>query len=49
VFKEAIDRHPEGMAPIIQKMEQHTMMKRLRLTEDIANVAVFLSSEMAGR
>ena len=49
VFKEAIDSDPEGMAPIIQKMEQDTMLKKLPLMQDIANVAVFLSSDMAGK
>jgi NAD(P)-dependent dehydrogenase (short-subunit alcohol dehydrogenase family) len=49
VFKEAIDSNPQVMEPIIRKMEQDTMLKKLPLMADIANVAVFLSSGLAGK
>lgn len=49
VFKEAIDRNPEEMAPILRSMEGDTMLKKLPLMADVANVAVFLSSGMAGK
>jgi NAD(P)-dependent dehydrogenase (short-subunit alcohol dehydrogenase family) len=49
VFKEAIDSDPKGVEPIIRKMEEDTMLKKLPLMADIANVAVFLSSDMAGK
>jgi 3-oxoacyl-[acyl-carrier protein] reductase len=48
VFKEAIDSNPKDMEPIIRKMEDDTMLKRLPLMADITNVAVFLSSDLAG-
>ncbi|HMG08946.1 MAG TPA: SDR family oxidoreductase [Mucilaginibacter sp.] len=48
VFKEAIDSNPKGMEPIIIKMEEDTMLKKLPLMADITNVAVFLSSDLAG-
>jgi 3-oxoacyl-[acyl-carrier protein] reductase len=48
VFKEAIDRDPKGMEPIIRKMEADSMLKKLPLMTDIANAAVFLSSDLAG-
>jgi NAD(P)-dependent dehydrogenase (short-subunit alcohol dehydrogenase family) len=49
VFKEAIAKHPEAMAHILQSMEGDTMLKKLPLMADIANTAVFLSSDMAGK
>jgi 3-oxoacyl-[acyl-carrier protein] reductase len=49
LFKEAIDSNPEAMAPILRSMEGDTMLKKLPLMADIANVAVFLTSELAGR
>jgi len=49
VFKEAIENNPEAMAPIIQKMENDTMLKKLPLMADIANTAVFLVSDLAGK
>jgi 3-oxoacyl-[acyl-carrier protein] reductase len=48
IFKEAIDSAPEMMESILQKMEEDTMLKQLPSMADIANVAVFLSSDMAG-
>ena len=49
VFKQAIASLPKEMGPILQKMEADTMLKKLPLMEDIANVAVFLSSDLAGK
>jgi 3-oxoacyl-[acyl-carrier protein] reductase len=49
VFKEAIDSNPEAMRTILQQMEGDTMLKELPLMADIANAAVFLCSEMAGK
>ena len=49
VFKNAIEHNPEAMKPILRKMEQDTMLKKLPMMEDIANLAVFLSSDQAGR
>ena len=49
VFKNTIDTMPDVMAPIIKKMEGDTMLKKLPLMADIANVAVFLSSDLAGK
>jgi NAD(P)-dependent dehydrogenase (short-subunit alcohol dehydrogenase family) len=48
VFKEAIDSNPKDMEPIIRKMKEDTMLKKLPLMADITNVAVFLSSDLAG-
>lgn len=49
VFKEAIDRDPGVMKLVLQKMEADTMLKKLPLMSDIANLAVFLCSDMAGK
>jgi len=49
VFKEAIERDPALMKTILGKMEADTMLKQLPLMADIANTAVFLSSEMAAK
>ncbi len=49
VFKEAIVNRPEIMKSVIQKMEDDTMLKKLPLMEDIANLAVFLSSDQASK
>jgi len=49
VFKEAIAGNPAGMEPILRKMEEDTMLKKLPLMADIANAAVFLSSDMSAR
>jgi len=47
VFKNAIDTRPEVMAPILKQMEADTALKKLPLMADIANLAVFLSSDLA--
>jgi len=49
VFKNAIDSQPEVMAPILKQMEADTILKQLPLMTDIANLAVFLSSDLAGK
>jgi NAD(P)-dependent dehydrogenase (short-subunit alcohol dehydrogenase family) len=49
IFKEAITSNPEAMEPILRSMEGDTMLKKLPLMEDIANVAVFLASDLAGK
>jgi|SRR5450432_86650 len=49
IFREAIESKPEIMKSILQKMEEDTMLKKLPLVTDIANLAVFLSSDMAGK
>ena len=49
VFRDAIDGDPKGTGIILRMMVQDTMLKELPLMADIANVAVFLSSEMAGK
>lgn len=48
VFKEAIDHDPKSMKPMLRKMEDDTMLKKLPLMNDIANAAVFLASDSAG-
>lgn len=47
VFKDAISQDPEGMGPVLNKMKADTMLKKMPMMADIANVAVFLSSNMA--
>ena len=49
VFKEAIESRPELMKSVLQKMADDTMIKKLPLMEDIANLAVFLASELASK
>jgi 3-oxoacyl-[acyl-carrier protein] reductase len=49
VFKQAIDSNPAAMEPILQKMKGDTMLKQLPLMADIANAAVFLASDLAGK
>jgi 3-oxoacyl-[acyl-carrier protein] reductase len=48
VFKEAIENSPDVMKEVIPRMESDTMLKKLPLMSDIAGIAVFLSSGMAG-
>jgi NAD(P)-dependent dehydrogenase (short-subunit alcohol dehydrogenase family) len=47
VFKEAIKQEPEAMESVLKKMKADTMLKKMPLMADIANVAVFLSSNLA--
>jgi NAD(P)-dependent dehydrogenase (short-subunit alcohol dehydrogenase family) len=49
VFKEALEQMPREMGIVLQKMEADTMLKKLPMMADIANLAVFLCSEMARR
>ena len=49
VFKNAIDTQPEVMALMLKQMEADTILKKLPLMTDIANLAVFLSSDLAGK
>ena len=49
VFKQAIENNPNEMEPILKKMEGDTMLKKLPMMSDVANLAVFLSSDMAGK
>lgn len=49
VFKEAIETGGEEIAKILNQMKEDTMLKQLPLMEDIANTAVFLSSDLAGK
>ena len=47
VFKDAIESHPEEMKKVLKSMEDDTMLKKLPLMQDIANLAVFLASDKA--
>jgi 3-oxoacyl-[acyl-carrier protein] reductase len=49
IFKEAIDNNPKEMEPILVNMENDTMLKKLPMMQDIANVAAFLASDLAGK
>ena len=49
VFKQAIANDPETMKHVIKKMEGDTMLKKLPLLDDIANAALFLTSDLAGK
>ena len=49
VFKQAIDEKPKEMEHVLRSMEADTMLKKLPHMADIANVAVFLSSDLAGK
>jgi len=49
IFKEAIENQPEVMKSVLGKMQEDTMLKKLPLMADIANVAVFLASDMAAK
>ena len=49
VFKNAIENHWDAMEPILRSMEGDTMLKKLPMMADIANLAVFLSSDLAGK
>jgi NAD(P)-dependent dehydrogenase (short-subunit alcohol dehydrogenase family) len=49
VFKEAIESRPEIMKDVIKSMKSDTMLNELPLMADIANAAVFLASDMAGK
>jgi 3-oxoacyl-[acyl-carrier protein] reductase len=46
-FVDAIQAQPEVMKEVLHKMKQDTMLKKLPPMADIANLAVFLSSDLA--
>ncbi len=46
-FKEAVAQHPQEMEAVFTKMKADTMLKRMPPMADIANTAVFLSSDLA--
>lgn len=48
-FMEALEAAPEVLKSVLKKLEDDTMLKALPMMEDIANVAVFLASGMAGK
>jgi NAD(P)-dependent dehydrogenase (short-subunit alcohol dehydrogenase family) len=49
VFKRAIDTMPDVMEGVLRKMKADTMLKTLPLMADIANLAVFLVSDLAAK
>jgi NAD(P)-dependent dehydrogenase (short-subunit alcohol dehydrogenase family) len=49
VFKNAIENNRDAMEPILRSMEADTMLKKLPMMADIANLTVFLSSDLAGK
>ena len=49
VFQDAINSHPEAMETVLKSMRDDTMLKQLPLMDDIANTAVFLASDLAGK
>jgi len=48
-FKEAVANDPERAGSFLKKMKDDTMLKDLPMIADIANVAVFLASDMAAK
>lgn len=48
VFKDAMDKYPDAMATELLRMKADTMLKKLPVMIDIANLAVFLASDLAG-
>ena len=49
IFREFLEQHPNEAGTVIGKMEDDTMLKKMPLMEDIANTAVFLASDLAGK
>jgi 3-oxoacyl-[acyl-carrier protein] reductase len=49
VFADAIEQYPVAMETVLRTMKEDTMLKKLPLMADIANTAVFLASDMAGK
>lgn len=47
VFKEAIEKFPDVLKPVLDSMKSDTMLKRLPEMVDIANTAAFLASDLA--
>ena len=48
-FAEAMKTDPELHTAVINKMKSDTMLKELPMMKDIANIAVFLASDMAAK
>lgn len=48
-FQDAMAHGGESVQEFIEKLEADTMLKQLPMMADIANTAVFLSSDMAGK
>ncbi|HMJ15643.1 MAG TPA: SDR family oxidoreductase [Polyangiaceae bacterium] len=48
-FREAVDRGGEKAKQFLEKIEADTMLKKLPMMSDIANAAVFLASDLAGK
>jgi 3-oxoacyl-[acyl-carrier protein] reductase len=48
-FKEALENSTEEVSGFLKKLEADTMLKQLPMMEDIANTAVFLASDLAGK
>lgn len=48
-FKEGFQAQPAIQESVIKKMKSDTMLKELPLISDIANIAVFLASDMASK
>jgi NAD(P)-dependent dehydrogenase (short-subunit alcohol dehydrogenase family) len=48
-FAQAMLAMPDMLRPILKRMEEDTMLKKLPLMEDIANTALFLSSPLAAK
>jgi 3-oxoacyl-[acyl-carrier protein] reductase len=49
IFINALNAQPEAMTHVLKQMEADTILKKLPLMSDIANLAVFLSSDLAGK
>jgi len=49
IFKDAIESNPAEMESVLLTMKNDTMLKELPLMADIANLAVFLASDLAGK
>ncbi|WP_084185669.1 SDR family oxidoreductase [Chitinophaga niabensis] len=47
VFKEVVETDPENGNKFLKQWAEDTMLKELPMMNDIANVAVFLASNMA--
>jgi 3-oxoacyl-[acyl-carrier protein] reductase len=47
VFKNAVESYPEIMQSVLADMKADTMLKKMPMMTDIANLAVFLSSDLA--
>jgi 3-oxoacyl-[acyl-carrier protein] reductase len=48
-FREALEQGGENVRGFVEKLKADTMLKDLPLMEDIANAAVFLASDLAGK